>query len=167
MLTRVEYPSAAVPGPPSLSLDITEGWSQVVVAGSLLAVRRDGTSSESQPNIVVTYIERELSFTPQDLVGEIGEALSRQTEGVSKPAYPALLGGHDFVIMDTAYREPEVGTIVQRHLITGSVRVGHVAIVHITGTCGGVDADADMDEIAQLLETLELHLGSQQPSSIL
>ena len=107
-MTRVEYPSAAVPGPPSLSLDITEGWSQVVVAGSLLAVRRDGTSSESQPNIVVTYIERELSFTPQDLVGEIGEALSRQTEGVSKPAYPALLGGHDFVIKDTAYREPEV-----------------------------------------------------------
>ena len=49
MTTTLTYPSVSVPGPPSVTVDIPDGWSAVRVPGTLLAARRNDTGGPVRP----------------------------------------------------------------------------------------------------------------------
>lgn len=53
MSTTVSYPSALVPGPPPVRLQMPAGWSQVWVPDTLIAIRDDADAGHFLANVVV------------------------------------------------------------------------------------------------------------------
>ena len=94
-MTSLTHPSVDFPGPPTVTLEVPDGWEPVHRPGLLLAAKlpREGRFA---PNIVVGVEACPPGFSTEEPMGRMRE-LARSRAGQASQTYAAALGEHEFV----------------------------------------------------------------------
>ena len=155
-MTTLTDPSAQVPGPPSVSVDIPEGWAPVRVPGTLLAARRADTAGRFAPNLVVRGFTRSGDFTIGRALGELRNYVEDRAQGQMDPPFALELDSVPFVGVNVSWTDERVGDVVQAHLFAGARRGQVVDLIQVTGSVGGEQVGAEYDTLQQLMQTVRV-----------
>jgi hypothetical protein len=155
-MTTLTYPSAQFPGPPSVSVDVPEGWAPVRVPGTLLAARRADTAGRFAPNLVVRGFTRSGDFTIGRALGELRSYVEDRAQGQMDPPFALELDGVPFVGVNVSWTDERVGDVVQAHLFAGARRGQVVDLIQVTGSVGGEQVGAEYDTLQQLMQTVRV-----------
>ncbi len=156
-MSTLAYPSADFPGPPSVALEVPDGWEPAHAPGTTLAARlpRDGTFA---PNVVVSIKQCGPSFRIEDSLDQVASMATSRGGAVSEP-YAADLGGAQFVGCDATWPDADVETVLQAnlfHLVTSGAPGAGAHLVQLTGAVGGADAVTDYELVREVLTTVRV-----------
>ena len=155
-MTTLTYPSAQFPGPPSVSVDIPEGWSAVRVPGTLIAARRTDTEGKFAPNVVVRGFTRSGDFTIGRALAELKAYVEDRTDGQMDAPFALELDSVPFVGVNVSWTDDRVGDVVQAHLFAGARRGQVVDLIQVTGSVGGEQAGSEYDTLQRLMQTVRV-----------
>jgi hypothetical protein len=165
-MTSLMYPSVDFPGPPSVSLDVPDGWQPVHRPGLLLAAKlpREG---QFAPNVVVGVEPCPPGFSAEEPMGRMRE-LARSRSGQASEVYAAVLGEHEFVGCDSTWPDETLETVLQANLFhvlwpQGSEHPGW--LVQLTGAVAGPSAEADYELIREVIMTARIRPWSPDAES--
>ena len=156
-MPTVTYPSPMVPGPPSIDLAVPEGWLQVWVPDTLIAVRDDAQGTDHfLANLVVRHRQRPAPFGESEILAELGEyARSRQQGSVT--ALPARrLGDREAVGVEVSFVDPQVGPVVQVHWFLVDAGPHALEVLQVTGSTGGSRHEVDGAMIEEILGSMRV-----------
>jgi hypothetical protein len=156
MTTTLTYPSAQFPGPPSVSVDIPEGWSPVRVPGTLLAARRTDTGGRFAPNVVVRGFTRSGDFTVGRALGELKSYVQDRADGQMDAPFAVEIDAVPFVGVNVSWRDDRVGDVVQAHLFAGARRGQVVDLIQVTGSVGGEQVGVEYSSLQTLMQTVRV-----------
>lgn len=151
MTTTASYPSALVPGPPPIHLEVPEGWIQVWVPQTLIAVR-DGAQGADHflANVVVRYQQRVAPFGRDEILAELTGQAGQRQEGEVGPLRSQQVADREWVAADLTFVDPQAGRVAQTHWFTTEQQGQAVDVVQATGSRAGsrraVD-DATIDHV--------------------
>ena len=153
-MTTLTHPSEQFPGPPTVSLDVPDGWVPVHRPGLLLAVKlpREGAFA---PNVVVNIEAYAPGLGIDAPMARIREMAQSRSGHTSEP-YAAQLAGREFVGLDASWPDDEVETVLQAnlfHVVEPEDGPGPRWLVQLTGAVGGPGAEQDYDLIRQVIMT--------------
>lgn len=156
-MSTLAYPSADFPGPPSVRLEVPDGWEPAHAPGTTLAARlpREGAFA---PNVVVTIEPCAAAFRVEESLQQVKVMATTRGGAVSEP-YAADLGESRFVGCDATWPDPDVETVLQANLfhVLPSDRDGAGAhLVQLTGAVGGPSAEADYELVRQVLTSVRV-----------
>jgi hypothetical protein len=163
-MSTLAYPSRDFPGPPSVAVDVPEGWLPVHAPGTALAAklpREDGFD----PNVVVSIEQCGADFTEEESLRRI-EALAESRGGVTSEPYAAELGHARFVGCDATWPDADVETILQANLfhVVRPERAGAAGwVVQLSGSVGGPAAEQDYELIRSVLASVRVHPWAPAP----
>ena len=155
-MTTLTYPSAQFPGPPSVSVDIPEGWSAVRVPGTLLAARRSDTDGTFAPNVVVRGFTRSGEFTIGRALAELKSYVGDRTDGQMDAPFALEIERIPFVGVNVSWTDDRVGDVVQAHLFAGARRGRVVDLIQVTGSVGGERAGMEYVSLQRLMQTVRV-----------
>jgi len=155
-MTTLTYPSAQFPGPPSISVDIPQGWAPVRVPGTLLAARRADTAGRFAPNLVVRGFTRSGDFTIGRALAELKAYVQDRSEGQMDAPFAIELEEVPFVGVNVSWTDDRVGDVVQAHLFAGARRGQVVDLIQVTGSVGGEQVGSEYDTLQQLMQTVRV-----------
>jgi hypothetical protein len=153
-MTTLTHPSALFPGPPTVSLDVPDGWVPVHRPGLLLAAKlpREGAFA---PNVVVNveaYVPGAGVEAPMARMREMAQSRS----GHASEPYAAQLGDREFVGLDASWPDDDVETILQAnlfHVVEPEDEAGPRWLIQLTGAVGGPTAEQDYDLVREVILT--------------
>jgi hypothetical protein len=155
-MTTLSYPSERFPGPPSVSLEVPEGWEPVAVPSVVLAARATG-EHDFAPNVIVRVGTRPGMDQPTDALMELTGSMQGRQDAQVGTMRDVEIGGLRFVRVDVSWTDPRGVAVRQAHLFTGLPRQdGLQDFVHVTGSTGGPGADAGMDSLEEVLESVRV-----------
>jgi hypothetical protein len=153
-MTSLTHPSVDFPGPPTVTLEVPDGWEPVHRPGLLLAAKlpREGRFA---PNVVVGVEACPPGFSAEEPMGRMRE-LARSRAGQASETYAAQLGEHEFVGCDSTWPDETLETILQANLFhvlwpRGTDHPGW--LVQLTGAVAGPSAEADYELIRDVIMT--------------
>jgi hypothetical protein len=155
-MSTLAYPSADFPGPPSVRLEVPDGWEPAHAPGTTLAARlpREGSFA---PNVVVSIESCGPAFRVEESLEQVRTMATTRGGAVSEP-YAAELGEAQFVGCDATWPDPDVETVLQANLFHvvpgGGAASGH--LVQLTGAVGGPSAEADYELVRDVLTTVRV-----------
>jgi len=151
-MSTLAYPSRDFPGPPSVAVDVPEGWIPVHAPGTALAAKlpREGAFD---PNVVVSIDQCGADLTEEESLRRI-VSLAQSRGGATSEPYAAELGDARFVGCDATWPDADVETILQANLfhVVRAEREGAAAwVVQLSGSVGGPSAEQDYELIRSVL----------------
>jgi hypothetical protein len=155
-MTTLTYPSAQFPGPPSVSVQIPEGWAPVRVPGTLLAARQAESGGRFAPNVVVRGFTRSGDFTIGRALGELKAYVDERTDGEMDAPFSVEIEDVPFVGVNVSWTDEKVGDVVQAHLFAGARRGQVVDLIQVTGSVGGEQVSSDYETLQQLMQTVRV-----------
>ncbi|NNM48060.1 hypothetical protein [Knoellia koreensis] len=155
-MTTLTYPSAQFPGPPSVSVQIPDGWAPVRVPGTLLAARRAQSGGRFAPNVVVRGFTRSGDFTIGRALGELKAYVDERTDGEMDAPFSVEIEDVPFVGVNVSWTDEKVGDVVQAHLFAGARRGQVVDLIQVTGSVGGEQVSSDYETLQQLMQTVRV-----------
>ena len=155
-MPTLKYPSAQFPGPPSVTVDIPDGWSPVRVPGTLLAARRTDTGGRFAPNVVVRGFTRSGDFTIGRALSELKSYVEDRTDGEMDAPFALEIESIPFVGVNVSWTDEAVGDVVQAHLFAGARRGQVVDLLQVTGSVGGEQVDVEYESLQQLMQTVRI-----------
>lgn len=155
------FPGPTAPAPPTLQIDVPEGWRPVPADTDLLATEGPGSGSEAV-EITVRRHTRHAGYAAEQLADEVAAAGLGDRPGAEVEApFVVELGGREWLGRNVSWEGPE-GSVVEVHLVTPAPGACEVAqFVAATGVVRGDAIDADYDTLQTVLETLTL-TGAEQ-----
>ena len=160
-MPQVTYPSRVVPGPPPLRMELPDGWEQVWVPETLVAiVEKDTGAGHFLANVTVRFFQRVGAFTGPDAVDELRGWLADKADPQFEGDKGVEVDGRMWHGAHLAFRDPNAGTIGQVHFFTTAAENDVVDVLHFTGSCGGDRAQEDMPTIRRILESIRLETGA-------
>lgn len=156
MTSTVTYPSAVVPGPPPIHLEMPEGWIQVWAPDTLIAIR-DGAQGADHflADLVVRHVQRVAPFGPDEITAELTEQAWHRQQGELGRARPQVIGGREWTRADLAFVDPQAGTVTQTHWFSGVQHGDVVDVLHVTGSCGS-RRETDTATIEEIVGSLRV-----------
>ena len=155
-MTTLTYPSAQFPGPPTVSVDIPEGWAAVRVPGTLLAARRADTEGTFAPNVVVRGFTRSGDFTIGRALAELKSYVEDRNDGQMDAPFALEIEQIPFVGVNVSWSDDRVGDVVQAHLFAGARRGQVVDLIQVTGSVGGEQAGSEYESLQRLMQTVRV-----------
>ena len=153
-MSTLAYPSPDFPRPPSVSLEVDDGWEPVHAPGTMLAARLPGAEGFS-PNVVVTLEPCAPDHAVERSIEQVTSIAASRGGGVSEP-YAAELGGAHFVGCDATWPDPEVETVLNANLFHVAGAGDTAYLVQLTGAVGGANAEADYELVRGVLTTVRV-----------
>ncbi|EWT06413.1 hypothetical protein N864_21630 [Intrasporangium chromatireducens Q5-1] len=153
-MTTLTHPSVQFPGPPTVSLDVPDGWVPVHRPGLLLAAKLPREQAFA-PNVVVN-VEAYAPGLGVDAPMARMREMARSRSGHASEPYAAQLGDREFVGLDSSWPDDEVETILQAnlfHVVEPEGGTGPRWLVQLTGAVGGPTAEQDYDLVRKVLLT--------------
>lgn len=145
-MTSISSPSELFPAPPTVSLDLPEGWEPASTPGTLLSARRPGAEGAFMSNVLVRVEHREDGFTVDRAVEEIRATAAERAQGETAGVFRGPIDGLDFDGIDLSWVDERAGTLLQVHLfhtLEPLVPGGAVNLLQFVGTCGASTAATD------------------------
>lgn len=157
MVTSITYPSADFPGPPRITAEVPEDWEALTVAGVQMAVAQPRVEGRFRANVVVTVQRFGEDFTLE----QAGSSLARR-----KAALPELeelgtgtieVSGRSWIASEYGYTQPGRATVVQAARYTVVPRsAGATDVVEVVGSCGADGADAEIEVVRAIQDSLRV-----------
>ena len=138
-MRTITYPSEAFPGPPSAELDLPDGWAPLRVAGSFMAAREVSAPTGFASNVIVRGYARDLQFDVREVTQDLRAFAHGQPSGVVDEPFRLTLGGVPWLGVNVSWVDPDIGQLLQAHLIAGWERGTFLDLVHVVGAVGGGD----------------------------
>lgn len=158
MSSTITYPSAVVPGPPPIHLEMPEGWIQVWAPDTLIAIRDDAQGAEHfLANVVVRFYQRMAPFGADEITGELGEHTAQHQEGELGPVKSQEVNGREWLGADLAFVDPQAGTIAQVHWFTAQQRNDVIDVIQVTGSYAGSRREPDYATIDQVVDSIRVN----------
>lgn len=155
-MPTLSHPSEQFPGPPSVTLEVPDGWVPVRVPGTLLAARASAVAEGFAPHVVVRGFSRDRSCTMGRIVGELRDAVLARRDGEIDEPFTVDLGAVPFVGVSVSWTDERIGTVVQTHLFAGARRSGLVELVQVAGSVAGADLDAQYGALQEVMQTVRV-----------
>lgn len=156
-MSTLAYPSTDFPGPPSVAIEVPDGWLPVHAPGTALAAKQPREDAFA-PNVVVSIEPCGSGPADEESVGRIA-ALAESRGGAASEPYAAELGGARFVGCDATWPDADVETILQANLfhVVRPEREGAASwLVQLSGSVGGPSAEADYELIRGVLASVRV-----------
>ena len=147
------YPGPAAPSPPSVTVEVPDGWDAVPAGPDLLRAR--GTGAAGEPvEVTVRSHTGPAGYAATDLVDALADDASRPGTEV-EPSFVVEIGGREWVARNISWDE-STGPVVEVHLAAAvEGDADDVSrLVLATGRVRGATLDADYDVLQSVLETL-------------
>lgn len=156
MTSTVTYPSAVVPGPPPVHLEMPEGWLQVWAPDTLIAIR-DGAQGADHflANLVVRHTQRVAPFGPAEITAELTEQARHRRQGELGPATAQDIAAREWTRADLAFVDPQAGPVTQTHWFSGVQHGEVVDVLQVTGFYGS-RREADAATIEEIVGSLRI-----------
>jgi hypothetical protein len=155
-MSTLAYPSRDFPGPPSVAVDVPEGWMPVHAPGTALAAKlpREGGFD---PNVVVSIEQCGADLTEEESLCRI-EALAQSRGGVTSEPYAAELSHARFVGCDAIWPDADVEAIQANllHVIRPDREGAAAWVVQLSGSVGGPSAEQDYELIRPVLGSVRV-----------
>ena len=146
------FPGPAAPSPPSVTVEVPEGWDALPAGSDLLRAR--GTGAAGDPvEVTVRSHTGPVGYAATDLVDALADGVNRPGTEV-EPSFVVEIGGREWVARNISWDESS-GPVVEVHLaaaVDGSADVSRLVVA--TGRVRGATLDADYDVLQSVLETL-------------
>lgn len=157
-MTTVSYPSDVVPGPPPITLDMPEGWTQVWAPETLIAIRDDAEGVDHfLANVVVRFYQRLGSFGSEEIHAELSEYVAQRRDGELGPLKQQAVNGREWLGSDVAFVDDQAGTIGQVHWFTGQRRNDVMDVIQVTGSYAGSRREQDYATIDAIVDTIRVN----------
>ena len=148
------FPGPGAPSPPSVTVEVPDGWDTLPAGPDLLRVR--GTGAAGAPvEVSVRGHAGPVGYAATDLVDDLaGDATRPGTE--VEPSFVVEIGGREWVARNISWDEA-TGPVVEVHLAAAvDAEAGDDVsrLVVATGRVRGATLDADYDLLQSVLETL-------------
>jgi hypothetical protein len=148
------YPGPAAPSPPSVTVEVPDGWDALPPGSDLLRAR--GTGATGEPvEVSVRSHTGPAGYAAADLVDVLADRASRPGTEV-EPSFVVEIGGREWVARNVSWDE-STGPVVEVHLaaaVEGTPDEGVRRLVVVTGRVRGATLDADYDVLQTVLETI-------------
>lgn len=156
MSTTISYPSALVPEPPPVRLQMPAGWSQVWVPDTLIAIRDDVDTGHFLANVVVRCFHRVHPFGPEEIRTELDGYARQRTSGELGPSTSRAVVDREFHGAEVTFADAEAGEIGQTHWFT--VRAHHdlLAVIQLTGSYAADRRETDLATIDRIFESIRI-----------
>ncbi len=159
MTKTLTYPSAQIPGPPHISMDVPDDWEVLTIPGVQIAIAEPVVDGQFRLNVVVTVQRFAAGFT-----------LEQAEQGLEKrkKSLPELedLGtgelesqGRTWVASEYGYTQPGRPTVVQAARYCLVERGDVVDVVEVIGSCGAESADDDIELLRTIQDSLRVTEG--------
>ncbi len=155
-MSTLKYPSEQFPGPPSITVDIPDGWSPVRVPGTLLAARRAQKGDTFAPNLVIRGSTRSAEFTIGRALAELEAFVRERPDGEMDEPFEVEIAEVPFVGVNVSWTDETVGDVVQAHLFAGARRGQVVDLIQVTGSVGGPEVEVEYSTLQQLMQTVRV-----------
>ncbi len=146
------FPGPAAPSPPSVTVEVPDGWDCVPAGSDLLRARGTGAGDEAV-EVAVRSHTGPVGYAASDLVDALADGVNRPGTEV-EPSFVVEIGGREWVARNISWDE-STGPVVEVHLaaaVDGSADVSRLVVA--TGRVRGATLDADYDVLQSVLETL-------------
>jgi hypothetical protein len=151
------FPGPAAPSPPSVTVEVPDGWDALPAGSDLLRAR--GTGAAGDPvEVTVRSHTGPVGYAATDLVDALADGVNRPGTEV-EPSFVVEIGGREWVARNISWDESS-GPVVEVHLaalVDGApdgVADDVSRLVVATGRVRGATLDADYDVLQSVLETL-------------
>ena len=156
-MTTVSYPSERYPAPPTVSIDIPEGWETVSLPAVAIAVRQAQEKPDFTPNVIVRVGTRARDDQPADVLMELAGAMQERPEAQLGSPETVDLGGTTWTRVVVSWADTQGTPIHQTHLSVGLPRDEATQdFVHLTGSTGGSGAQTDAPVVDAVLGSVRL-----------
>jgi len=156
-MTTVSYPSERYPAPPTVSIEIPDGWETLSVPAVAIAARQSPEKADFTPNVIVRVGTRAAQDQVADVLMEIAGAMQDRPGALIGEPETVDLDGTSWTRVRVSWTDAQGLTIRQTHLSTGVPRDEAVQdFIHLTGSTGGVGAESDGTVVDQVLGSVRL-----------
>ena len=149
------FPGPASPPPPSVTVEVPDGWVVVPAGADLLRAR--GTGAAGQPvDLAVRSHTGPAGYDATDLVDELSAEGSARAGTEVEPSFVVDIGGREWVARNISWDE-STGPVFEVHLASAVEAAPDddvSRLVVATGRVSGATLDADYDVLQSVLETL-------------
>ena len=148
------FPGPAAPPPPTVTVEVPDGWDPVPPGPDLLRARGTGASGDPV-EVTVRHHTGPAGFAATDLVEALGGGSTRAGTEV-EPSFVVEIGGREWVARNISWDE-STGPVVEVHLAAAveAPAPDEVSrLVVATGRVSGATLDTDYDVLQSVLETL-------------
>ena len=155
-MRTISYPSEAFPGPPTIDLDLPDGWAPMRMVGALMAAREVSAPSGFASNVMVRGYSRDITFDVREVRRDLQAFADGQEHGVVDEPFRVTINGVPWLGVNVSWIDPDVGQVLQAHLIAGSERGVLLDLVHVVGAVGGGDVMSSYQSLHDVLVTVRL-----------
>jgi hypothetical protein len=148
------FPGPVAPPPPSVTVEVPEGWGALPAGPGLLRVRGSGAAGDPV-EVAVRSHNAPAGYAAADLVDALADDATRPGTEV-EPSFVVEIGGREWVARNISWDE-SAGPVVEVHLAAAvdTAPDDDVSrLVVVTGRVSGATIDADYDVLQSVLETL-------------
>ena len=148
------FPGPAAPSPPSVTVEVPDGWDAVPPGSDLLRARGSGAAGEPV-EVAVRHHIGPAGLAATELVESLTDDAHRPGTEV-EPSFVVEIGGREWVARNVSWDE-STGPVVEVHLaaaVDDAPDDDVSRLVVATGRVRGATLDADYDLLQSVLETL-------------
>lgn len=159
MTTTHSYPSRRFPQFPQVAFGTPDDWTPATVPGAVLAARADRPPDRFAPNVVVTVGRHAGPFGREEALAMLHGALRDHAEAKVDEPFVAPFGPDRYLVVNAAFDDPRVGTLVQVHAYSAFPVPGRSDehdIVHVMGTCSAAETADDYPLLQQVMESVRV-----------
>ena len=161
-MPTISYPSALVPAPPRIRLDVPDGWEQLVLPETLIAARETGVpEGHFAANVTVRNLVRPAEITEASLLAELREFAAAKEQGVISEPFVRLTNGRSTFSdrlhgANLSYVDPAAGTLGQVHVFARRVEGVRASIVQVVASFSGDRAEQLSPVVRAIVASLEI-----------
>ncbi|BDZ41244.1 hypothetical protein GCM10025865_05430 [Paraoerskovia sediminicola] len=156
-MRTASYPSPTFPGPPSVDLDVLDGWEPVTGLGPAITLERTGLPGATTPKVEVVITRMRDWESLDDASMKIAGALEKLSgyEELARDAEP--VAGHAGFRLEAVVRNPTDRARYVQAIRYALVDRGETRdLVQIMGSCTGAQRDAVLDEIRAIQDSVRI-----------
>ncbi len=153
---ELNYPSNEFPAEPRVSLRVPENWTAVSTPRTTLAATAPEVEG-FRPNVVVVISRRAPGMVPGVALDELAVEAQQRPAGALSDPFTVELNGREWDGCDLSWHEPEVGRIIQMHLLSvaeAPIESALPFLVQVTGSCLVAREEQDVPRLRDVMSSI-------------
>ena len=151
----IEYPSAAFPAQPKITLTAGSGWQPVNAPGCVLAAKGEEIKGYTS-NVVVTCTRHPLGHELTVERDATEREVQSKTDNRVVSSEFGTISERPAVLIAATFRDEAAGPIAQFHVFIAHDNGVAVDVVHAVATASALAGEEHFDALAKILKSLQI-----------
>lgn len=156
-MTTLSFPGPEFPAPPSVSLDLPEGWEPLLLPEALVAAAAPLVEGAYRPNVCVTVERVPGGRTLDEAAAQVAARLEAADEYDELGRERTTASGVEAFRIEGGFRTDYAGVLFQAARVVVLPRGAFTDVVHAVATCHGTQALDLVPVLRGVLDGLTLH----------